>query len=419
MQQIAVTHGFVKKLARNVRAKYARDVRHTEIIELIADALGFKAGPLMHALKHIQIQPQDPEADPQTTPDQIDEAGWHLLEQGWKHVLYVNGDDILNENGKKHIAFILTPAYPEGALLVSSAYERHPDTSATRQHLRRKGWSSEQFLVEQAVVDHVNKTPIGGASLDGRRPTSISTQTSSVAAVENVLLAIRERDDASLPLYMSLLAPTSAVAKFALAYAHRLQADQDTRTAVVLLLDAFVEEPFFVELAASSVVRNAITSEGFSRFEKAFRPILLSEVLGGSPFPRKMLAWAASHAVSHGFLAFDGDHAIVKSPTLSPKTYGYKAQPQNWSLNDDGLVIDGREAFLGDLCRKEVAKLANTMDRNWKSPDQLDVAPSVIRVCEQFASRAVVGGAWPSEKVAEYVKKTVPRLLAAKYDKPY
>jgi SpoVK/Ycf46/Vps4 family AAA+-type ATPase len=51
MEQIAITHGFLKKLAKNIRSRYGRDVRHTEILELVADALGYKAGPLMHALK--------------------------------------------------------------------------------------------------------------------------------------------------------------------------------------------------------------------------------------------------------------------------------------------------------------------------------------------------------------------------------
>jgi SpoVK/Ycf46/Vps4 family AAA+-type ATPase len=51
MEQIVITHGFVKKLAANIRSKYGREARHTEVLELVADALGFKAGPLMHALK--------------------------------------------------------------------------------------------------------------------------------------------------------------------------------------------------------------------------------------------------------------------------------------------------------------------------------------------------------------------------------
>jgi SpoVK/Ycf46/Vps4 family AAA+-type ATPase len=51
MEQIVITHGFVKKLTANIRSKYGREARHTEVLELVADALGFKAGPLMHALK--------------------------------------------------------------------------------------------------------------------------------------------------------------------------------------------------------------------------------------------------------------------------------------------------------------------------------------------------------------------------------
>lgn len=338
MQQIAVTHGFVKKLARNVRAKYGRDVRHTEIIELVADALGFKAGPLMHALKQAQI----PDAHAQSALEPVDEnwIGWQLL----------------------------------------------PREPATRG-----------------------------------RSIGTSTRTSSVAAVGNVLTAIRDNDLVTLPLYMGLLAPTSAVSKFVLAYAHRLQSGQDTRTAVVLLLDAFVEEPFFVELAASSVVSNAITDEAFARFQHAFDygQTLRSEILGGRLFSRKMLAWAANHAIEHEFLAFDGDRAVVKSPPLSPKAYGYKARTPGWSLNNDGFVNDGRETFLRDLCQEEVERLARTMDLYWKSPDELDIAPSVARACGRFAREAVVGGAWPLEKAADYVERTIPRLLAAKYDKPY
>ncbi len=51
MEQIVITHGFVKKLATNIRSKYGRDIRHTEVLELVADALGWRAGPLMHMLK--------------------------------------------------------------------------------------------------------------------------------------------------------------------------------------------------------------------------------------------------------------------------------------------------------------------------------------------------------------------------------
>ncbi|NTF16967.1 AAA family ATPase [Agrobacterium rubi] len=60
MEQIIVTHGFLKKLATNIRAKYGREVRHTEILELVSDALGFKAGPLMHALKQVASEKSEP-----------------------------------------------------------------------------------------------------------------------------------------------------------------------------------------------------------------------------------------------------------------------------------------------------------------------------------------------------------------------
>lgn len=56
MEQIAITHGFMKKLAKNIRSKYGRDVCHTEVLELVADALGWKAGPLMHALKQAEAE---------------------------------------------------------------------------------------------------------------------------------------------------------------------------------------------------------------------------------------------------------------------------------------------------------------------------------------------------------------------------
>ncbi len=60
MEQIVITHGFVKKLAKNIRSKYGRDARHTEVLELVADALGYKAGPLMHALKRAEAErPRD------------------------------------------------------------------------------------------------------------------------------------------------------------------------------------------------------------------------------------------------------------------------------------------------------------------------------------------------------------------------
>jgi hypothetical protein len=51
MSELQVTDTFVKKLAKNIRNKYGLEPRHTEVLELIADALGWQPGPLMHALK--------------------------------------------------------------------------------------------------------------------------------------------------------------------------------------------------------------------------------------------------------------------------------------------------------------------------------------------------------------------------------
>jgi predicted AAA+ superfamily ATPase len=73
MEQIVITHGFVKKLAANIRSKYGREARHTEVLELVADALGFKAGPLMHALK-TQAEAGMPKSDAASSAS-LDGAG--------------------------------------------------------------------------------------------------------------------------------------------------------------------------------------------------------------------------------------------------------------------------------------------------------------------------------------------------------
>lgn len=322
MQQIAVTHGFVKKLAKNLRGRYGRDVRHTEVIELVADALGHKAGPLMHALKHA-------------------------------------AKDVENKVGDEPQAELAT---------------------------------------------------VGGLP-----------KTSSTRAVCNVLAAIRDKDELSLPLYMGLLSPTSSAAKFVLAYAHRMRERLDTRTSIALLLESFEEEEFFVELAASAVVPDSITDEGFARFAMSFDygENLWAEILAGTMFPRKMLAWAASHAVEHGFLAFAGDAAIVKKPPLSPKRYGFKVDHEAWTTNEDGLVVDGREEFLRRKCMAQVEELAATMDRNWIRPSDGDLAQAVSSCVRVFARDAVVGGAWPITRVEKFARTTIEGLLAAKYERPY
>jgi hypothetical protein len=53
MQEIKVTHAFVKKLTKNIRNAYGNQVPHTKVLELIADAAGRQAGPMMHELKQL------------------------------------------------------------------------------------------------------------------------------------------------------------------------------------------------------------------------------------------------------------------------------------------------------------------------------------------------------------------------------
>lgn len=51
MPYLQVTNTFVKKLTKNIRNQYGKESSHTEVMALIADALGWQTGPLMHALK--------------------------------------------------------------------------------------------------------------------------------------------------------------------------------------------------------------------------------------------------------------------------------------------------------------------------------------------------------------------------------
>jgi hypothetical protein len=51
MQNLMVTHSFMRKLTKNIRNAYGKDVPNTKVLDLVADALGVQAGPLMNALK--------------------------------------------------------------------------------------------------------------------------------------------------------------------------------------------------------------------------------------------------------------------------------------------------------------------------------------------------------------------------------
>ena len=53
MSDLILNHNFVRKLTRNIRDAYGKEVPHTKVLELIADAAGKKAGPMMHALKKV------------------------------------------------------------------------------------------------------------------------------------------------------------------------------------------------------------------------------------------------------------------------------------------------------------------------------------------------------------------------------
>jgi hypothetical protein len=67
MQNLQVTHSFVRKLSKNVREAIGKDViPHTKAMELVADALGWQAGPLMNALK--KAEPGFDDSSPKAGP---------------------------------------------------------------------------------------------------------------------------------------------------------------------------------------------------------------------------------------------------------------------------------------------------------------------------------------------------------------
>lgn len=148
MQQIAVTHGFVKKLARNIRDRYGRDVRHTEVIELVADALGHKAGPLMHALKNGAGEP------PQSSEERLQ------LADTWS-VAAVSKD--LSAEQRK-LVVLLVSKKGEFLLLTAQGYEDHPDVGTARLLLSRKGYSwnramaVERYLISRAYEGKTSPT---------------------------------------------------------------------------------------------------------------------------------------------------------------------------------------------------------------------------------------------------------------------
>lgn len=72
MENLLVTHGFMRKLTKNIRETYGKEVPHTKVLELVADALGFQSGPLMHALKNAEAIKTEPVQVPAVPARKID-----------------------------------------------------------------------------------------------------------------------------------------------------------------------------------------------------------------------------------------------------------------------------------------------------------------------------------------------------------
>lgn len=56
MQEIRLNHAFVRNLTKGIRDAYGKEVRHSDVLKVIATAAGQKAGPMMHRLKHMDEQ---------------------------------------------------------------------------------------------------------------------------------------------------------------------------------------------------------------------------------------------------------------------------------------------------------------------------------------------------------------------------
>nr|WP_250807422.1 hypothetical protein [Neorhizobium tomejilense] len=78
MTNLAITHDFVRKLAKNIRTAYGKDIPNTKVIEMIADALGRQAGPLMHALKNVKASELHtvPAVEPATVTREANSSGF-------------------------------------------------------------------------------------------------------------------------------------------------------------------------------------------------------------------------------------------------------------------------------------------------------------------------------------------------------
>lgn len=74
MPDIIVTRKFISALSKNIRTKYGKEVSHTDAMGLVAAALGWETGPLMHALKTCEAS-----AAPKTNPAHIEAEPSHII----------------------------------------------------------------------------------------------------------------------------------------------------------------------------------------------------------------------------------------------------------------------------------------------------------------------------------------------------
>jgi hypothetical protein len=403
MEQIAVTAGFVKKLASNIRQRYGRDVRHTEVLELVADAFGHKAGPLMHALKKNVVA----EVFPRNVQGENSIEGLVLLPVSLR----------LGAEQRKWVALARVGRKKSGALalVVRDDGLNHPEASAAKHFLQRNGQAWDEVIsvgaAELASLYATRQRASGAAS------TSIATFT--------LLRELRLGRDYQAPAL--LVTPETPLSRFALAYAERLQAGKNTRKAIALLLDAMEEEPFVVELASYSAV--GLWDSG--RFEVVKG--LFADVDGGADslepitalFPSDMLAWAAGLAVAHGYLRLALGRAILCKPAVKPRLYHYDLEELKrmtvYRTNAEGKIHGGRHEFLEELCRRAAEEAVAGIGPDWRprSATHEETTRAVSTIIRDFARSVVMDGEWTSRQLDRDVRSRYSKHVQALYEKPY
>ena len=308
MTEMQITQGFVKKLATNIRARYGKEeVRHTEVLELIAEALGRKAGPMMHALKNA------------LTTD---------------------------------------------------------ETAATAGSLRTL------------------------------------PRVSSPGTVMNLLRAISGSDAEAVGLFASLLEPSDAINKFALAHAERLVIHPDAFEARRYLLDAFMDDLIIVGICAAAMGVDIEPDFNPSKaaFNGSYGDPERGALLSACELPQKMLVWGAKVAVDHGFLSFDGSKAVIARPDMAPADYGYDlderakrlgSYPTAEQANRSGSSrrakkIDSFGAMISQETIAELRKQNGSTPENMEviAPDDYDI-PFFHERVRRIAERLVETVAYP------------------------